>query len=69
MKYVAYFIFFVASSPCPLEAIFPQVWFLTKKRQKKEKEKENVINLEAIRKRLFLKKKNYIHQEKSGSCN
>lgn len=59
MKYVAYFISFVASSPCPLEAIFPHVWLLTKKRQKREKEKENVIDLEAIRKRLFLKKKLY----------
>lgn len=53
MKYITYFIFFVASSPCTLEAIFPHVWFLTKKRQKREKEKENVINLEAIRKCLF----------------
>lgn len=52
MKYVTFF-FFVASSPCTLEAIFPNVWFLTKKTQKREKEKEKIINLEAIRKCLF----------------
>lgn len=56
MEDVLFFISFVASPlplPCPLEAHFPQIWFLTKKRQKREKEKEKIINLEAVRKCLF----------------